>query len=124
MPDIVVNDASIGLAGPCLETPPDDWAWIIDVNLWGVIHGSRLFGSRMAAHGEGGHLVNVASAAAYQPSRLLLAYATTKAAVLMLTRCLRAELAGSGIGVSAICPGFVNTPITRSVRFVHLPEPE
>lgn len=124
VPDIVVNNAGIGLAGPFLETSPEDWERIIDVNLWGVIHSSRLFGSRMVAHGEGGHLVTVASAAAYQPSRLLPAYSTTKAAVLMLTQCLRAELAGCGIGVSAICPGFVDTPITRSVRFAGVPEAE
>ena len=124
VPDIVVNNAGIGMAGPFLQTSPEDWERIIDVNLWGVIHGSRLFGSRMVAHGEGGHLVNVASAAAYQPLRLLPAYPTTKAAVLMLTQCLRAELAGRGIGVSVICPGFVDTPIHRSVRFVGLPEAE
>jgi short-subunit dehydrogenase len=84
----------------------------------GVVHGCRLFGAQMKERGEGGHIVNIASAAAFTPSRTLPAYATTKAAVLMLSECLRAELAGEGIGVSAVCPGFVNTGIARATRYV------
>ncbi len=71
----------------------------------------------MAERGQGGHIVNTASAAAYLPSKALPAYSTSKAAVLMLSECLRAELAGRGIGVSAICPGFVNTNITSTAHF-------
>ena len=82
-----------------------------------MIHGCRLFGRQMTERGQGGHIVNTASAAAYQPSKSLPAYSTSKAAVLMLSECLRAELAGRGIGVSAICPGFVNTSITSTARF-------
>ncbi len=82
-----------------------------------MIHGCRLFGKQMTERGQGGHIVNIASAAAYQPSKALPAYSTSKAAVLMLSECLRAELAGQGIGVSAICPGFVNTNITTTARF-------
>ncbi|WP_235583197.1 SDR family NAD(P)-dependent oxidoreductase, partial [Kitasatospora sp. Root107] len=62
-------------------------------------------------------IVNLASAAAYLPSKALAAYATSKAAVRMLSDCLRAELASSGVGVSAICPGLVNTNITRTSTF-------
>ncbi|MER6627886.1 SDR family oxidoreductase [Streptomyces sp. NPDC000987] len=115
--DVLVNNAGIGLAGSFLDTTPEDWRKVLDVNLWGVIHGCRLFGGQMAARGQGGHIVNVASAAAYQPSRALPAYSTSKAAVLMLSQCLRAELAGQGIGVTAVCPGFVNTGITSAARF-------
>ncbi|MEV8552463.1 SDR family oxidoreductase [Streptomyces glaucescens] len=115
--DVLVNNAGIGLAGSFFDTTPEDWRKVLDVNLWGVIHGCRLFGRQMAARGEGGHIVNVASAAAYQPSRALPAYGASKAAVLMLSQCLRAELAGQGIGVSAICPGFVDTGITATARF-------
>lgn len=71
----------------------------------------------MAERGQGGHIVNTASAAAYQPSRALPAYSTSKAAVLMLSECLRAELADRSIGVSAICPGIVNTNITATTHF-------
>uniref|UniRef100_A0AAU2A3W9 SDR family oxidoreductase n=1 Tax=Streptomyces sp. NBC_00093 TaxID=2975649 RepID=A0AAU2A3W9_9ACTN len=115
--DVLVNNAGIGLSGSFFDTTPEDWRKVLDVNLWGVIHGCRLFGKQMAERGQGGHIVNIASAAAYQPSKALPAYSTSKAAVLMLSECLRAELAGQGIGVSAICPGFVNTNITTTARF-------
>ncbi|MGV9882522.1 SDR family oxidoreductase [Streptomyces sp. NPDC003006] len=116
--DVLVNNAGIGLSGSFLDTSAEDWKKVLDVNLWGVIHGCRLFGRQMAERGQGGHIVNTASAAAFQPSKVLPAYSTSKAAVLMLSECLRAELAGQDIGVSAICPGFVNTNITSTSRFV------
>ncbi|MGA4801280.1 SDR family oxidoreductase [Streptomyces lavendulocolor] len=122
--DVLVNNAGIGLSGPFLETTSDDWKQVLDVNLWGVIHGCRIFGRRMAERGQGGHIVNTASAAAFQPSRMLPAYSTSKAAVLMLSECLRAELAGRGIGVSAVCPGIVNTDITATARFTGVSEEE
>ncbi|WP_405616210.1 SDR family oxidoreductase [Streptomyces sp. NBC_00076] len=115
--DVLVNNAGIGLSGSFLDTTPEDWRKVLDVNLWGVIHGCRLFGRQMAERGQGGHIVNTASAAAYLPSKSLPAYSTSKAAVLMLSECLRAELAGQGIGVTAICPGIVNTNITSTARF-------
>jgi NAD(P)-dependent dehydrogenase (short-subunit alcohol dehydrogenase family)/pimeloyl-ACP methyl ester carboxylesterase len=118
VPDIVVNNAGIGIAGPFLDTSIEDWAHVIDVNLWGVIHGCRVFAEQMAERSEGGQIVNVASAAAYLPSKTLSAYGTTKAAVLALSLSLRAELAAYDIGVTAICPGIVHTGITGTTRFV------
>lgn len=115
--DVLVNNAGIGLSGSFLDTTVEDWKQVLDVNLWGVIHGCRLFGKQMAERGQGGHIVNTASAAAYQPSRALPAYSTSKAAVLMLSECLRAELAEKSIGVSAVCPGIVNTNITATTHF-------
>ncbi|MFF2504392.1 SDR family oxidoreductase [Streptomyces sp. NPDC058067] len=115
--DVLVNNAGVGLSGSFFDTTAEDWKKVLDVNLWGVIHGCRLFGKQMAERGQGGHIVNTASAAAFQPSKALPAYSTSKAAVLMLSECLRAELAGQGIGVSAICPGLVNTNITATARF-------
>ncbi|MBV9139508.1 MAG: SDR family oxidoreductase [Pseudonocardiales bacterium] len=120
IPDIVINNAGIGMAGPFFDTTVADWERIIDVNLWGVIHGCRVLGGLMVAGGAGGTIVNIASAAAYLPTRVLPAYATTKAAVLALSQCLRAELAEAGIGVVAICPGFVHTNIVSTARFVGL----
>ncbi|MDQ5854742.1 MAG: SDR family oxidoreductase, partial [Actinomycetota bacterium] len=120
IPDIVINNAGIGVAGPFLDTTVADWEHIIDVNLWGVIHGCRVLGGLLVEGGAGGTIVNIASAAAYLPSRTLPAYATTKAAVLALSQCLRAELAEHGVGVVAICPGFVHTNITSTTRFVGL----
>ncbi|MEV4440377.1 SDR family oxidoreductase [Streptomyces sp. NPDC049577] len=122
--DVLVNNAGIGLAGAFMDTTAEEWRKVLDVNLWGVIHGCRLFGRQMVERGQGGHIVNTASAAAFQPSRSLSAYSTSKAAVLMLSECLRAELGGQGIGVSAICPGIVNTDITRTTRFAGLTEAE
>ncbi|MFI8434271.1 SDR family oxidoreductase [Streptomyces sp. NPDC079020] len=122
--DVLVNNAGIGLSGPFLETTSEDWKNVLDVNLWGVIHGCRIFGKQMAERGQGGHIVNTASAAAYQPSRALPAYSTSKAAVLMLSECLRAELAERSIGVSAICPGIVNTGITSATHFAGADEAE
>ncbi|MFJ2577730.1 SDR family oxidoreductase [Kitasatospora aureofaciens] len=117
VPDVVVNNAGIGHSGTFLQTTEKEWQRVLDVNLWGVIHGCRAFGALMADRGAGGHIVNVSSAAAYLPSKALTAYATSKAAVFMLSDCLRAELAGHGIGVSTICPGIVNTNITRTSTF-------
>ena len=123
-PDIVVNNAGIGLSGSLLDTSVKDWQQLLGVNLWGVIHGSRLFARQMIDQGRAGHIVNVASAAAFMPSRMLPAYATSKSAVLMFSECLRAEMAEHNIGVSAICPGIIDTPITRSTRFVGVDDDE
>jgi NAD(P)-dependent dehydrogenase (short-subunit alcohol dehydrogenase family)/pimeloyl-ACP methyl ester carboxylesterase len=118
VPDVVVNNAGIGMGGPFLGTSVADWTKILDINVWSVIHGCRLFAAQMIERGQGGHIANVASAAAYSPSIVYPAYATSKAAVLMLTECLRAELEREGIGVTAICPGFINTDISRTTIHV------
>ena len=117
VPDVVVNNAGIAIAGSFLKHTDADWQRITDVNLMGVVRGCRLFGAQMAERGQGGHLVNIASAAAFAPTAMLPAYSATKAAVRMLSDCLRAELAPAGIGVSAICPGFTNTGIGRSAHY-------
>ncbi len=122
--DVLVNNAGIGLAGSFLDTTPEDWHAVLGVNLWGVIHGCRLFARQMTERGQGGHIVNTASAAAYLPSRALPAYSTSKAAVLMLSECLRAELAEHSIGVTAVCPGIVTTNITATARFAGVPDAE
>lgn len=124
VPDIVVNNAGIGMSGPFLETSVEDWERVIDVNLWGVIHGCRAFAPMLAERAEGGQIVNLASAAAYLPSKILTAYATTKSAVLTLSVGLRAELAAHHIGVTAVCPGIVKTNITNTTRFVGVSEEE
>lgn len=123
-PDILINNAGIGLSGSLLDTSVKDWQQVLGVNLWGVIHGCRLFARQMIDNGKAGHIINVASAAAFLPSRMLPAYATSKSAVLMFSECLRAEMAEHNIGVSAICPGIIDTPITRSTRFVGVADEE
>ncbi len=118
IPDVVINNAGIGVAGSFFDTGFDDWRRVIDVNLHGVVHGCKLFGQAMIDRGGGGQIVNTSSAAGYQPTKDLAAYSASKAAVLMLSECLRGELASHGIGVTAICPGVVATPITRATKYV------
>ncbi|SDO93558.1 Short-chain dehydrogenase [Actinopolyspora xinjiangensis] len=115
--DVVVNNAGIGMSGSFMDTTEGDWQRVLDVNLWGVIHGCRAFGEQLIERGEGGRIVNVASAAAYLPVPGLSAYATSKAAVLTLSERLRGELAAHGIGVTAVCPGVVDSGITDTTTF-------
>jgi short-subunit dehydrogenase len=89
---------------------------VIGINLRGVVHGCHFFVPRMVARARGGHVVNVASAAAFVATEALSAYSTTKFAVLGFSEALRDELKPHGIGVTAICPGIINTPITGSAR--------
>ncbi|MDA2806438.1 SDR family oxidoreductase [Nocardiopsis suaedae] len=117
VPDTGNNNAGIGVGGTFLDTAPDDWRRAIDVNLWGVVNGCRAFAPMMIEEGVGGRILNTASAAAYLPSRAYPAYASTKSAVLMLSRCLRGELAEHGIRVTAVCPGLVNTNIISTTTF-------
>ncbi|MDQ6837503.1 MAG: SDR family NAD(P)-dependent oxidoreductase [Actinomycetota bacterium] len=112
-PDIVVNNAGVGMSARFLDMDLDDWRWIIGVNLLGAVHTSKAFGAAMVERGSG-HVVNVASGLAYTPRATEPGYVTTKAAILALTQCLRADWHGRGVGVSAICPGVINTNIVRS----------
>jgi NAD(P)-dependent dehydrogenase (short-subunit alcohol dehydrogenase family) len=114
--DVLVNNAGVGLGGGFLDTTLDDWDWIIAINLRGVVHGCHFFVPRMVARARGGHVVNVASAAGYVASESLAAYATTKFAVVGLSEALRDELAPHAVGVTAVCPGIIDTPITASAR--------
>ena len=114
--DVLVNNAGVGLGAGFLDTTLDDWRWILGINVSGVIHGCHFFVPKMVERRRGGHVVNVASAAAFVATEALAAYSTTKFAVLGLSEALRDELAPHGIGVTAICPGIINTPITSSAR--------
>ncbi|MGH0030597.1 MAG: SDR family NAD(P)-dependent oxidoreductase [Myxococcota bacterium] len=116
--DLRVNNAGVAIGGGFLDTSLEDWDWILGVNTKGVIHGCHFFVPRMALRGQGGHVVNVASAAGYLASAELAAYCTTKFSVVGLSEALRDELAGRGIGVTAICPGIIDTPITRAAKMV------
>jgi NAD(P)-dependent dehydrogenase (short-subunit alcohol dehydrogenase family) len=114
--DVLVNNAGVGLGGGFLDTTLEDWDWILAINVRGVIHGCHFFLPKMVARRRGGHVVNVASAAGFVASESLAAYSATKFAVIGLSEALRDELARHGIGVTAICPGIINTPITLSAR--------
>lgn len=108
--DVLVNNAGMLVGGPFLELSPAEWERQLSVNLMGVVHGCRVFGKQMAERGTG-HIVNIASAAAFTPTPVMAPYSVSKAGVKMLTECLRLELEPKGVGVSAICPGVINTNI-------------
>lgn len=112
--DLLVNNAGVGLAAEFLDTELEDWNWILGVNVMGVVHGCHFFVPRMVERGAGGHVVNLSSMAGFFASPSLAAYTATKFAVLGLSEALREELRPHGIGVTAICPGIINTPITRN----------
>jgi NAD(P)-dependent dehydrogenase (short-subunit alcohol dehydrogenase family) len=114
---VVHNNAGVGVFGPVWTVPESDWRWILGVNLWGVIHGIRVFVPVLVEQGEG-HVVNTASVAGLTSPPYLGAYNATKHAVVTLSETLYADLrnGGSNVGVSVLCPGFVNTRIHESGR--------
>jgi NAD(P)-dependent dehydrogenase (short-subunit alcohol dehydrogenase family) len=114
--DLLVNNAGVGLGAGLLDTELEDWDWIVSINIMGVVHGCHLFLPPMVERGRGGHVVNLSSAAGFYATPSLVAYSATKFAVLGLSEALREELQPHGIGVTAICPGIINTPITTSSR--------
>lgn len=122
VPDVVVNNAGIGMAGNFLETSSEEFQRVLDVNLNGVVYGCRAFAPMMVARGLGGHIVNLSSLAAFTPQRAMGAYSTSKAGVLMFSECLRAELTGHGVGVTAVCPGVVHTNIVATTHFAGMSE--
>lgn len=111
---VLVNNAGVGVPGPVKESTFDDWDWGIEVNLRGVINGIVEFLPRLNAHGEGGHIINTASMAAVVPMKVAAIYICAKSAVLGMSEQLRGELAQDGIGVSAFCPGPVQSNIQMS----------
>jgi NAD(P)-dependent dehydrogenase (short-subunit alcohol dehydrogenase family) len=114
--DVLVNNAGVGMSGRFLDMPLEDWDWIVSINLMGAIHMCHAFGPRMVERGRG-HVVNISSGLGYTPTATEPGYGTTKAAVLAFSRSLRADWHGRGVGVSAICPGVINTPIISHTRF-------
>jgi NAD(P)-dependent dehydrogenase (short-subunit alcohol dehydrogenase family) len=115
--DVLVNNAGVGVNGTFLDTTLEDWDYIIGVNLWGVVFGCHFFVPPMVQRGAGGHVVNIASAAAIAAPEDMAAYAATKCGVVGLSEALQSELAGHRIGVSVVCPGMVNTAITGATRY-------
>lgn len=106
---VLVNNAGVSVFGPTDEASYADYDWIMGVNFGGVVNGLVSFLPRMKAHGEGGHVVNVASMAAYLSGPQAGIYTASKFAVRGLTESLRYNLAPHGIGVSLMCPGLTKT---------------
>jgi len=114
---VVHNNAGVGVGGPIWEVSEEDWRWILNVNLWGVVHGVNTFVPLLIEQGEG-HVVNTASIAGLVASAFLGPYNATKQAVVAISETLYKDLqlAGSAVGVSVLCPGFVQTRIDESER--------
>lgn len=115
--DVLINNAGIGSAGRFLETTLATWDKVIGINLKGVVHGCHVFLPAMVARGTGGHVVNVASMAAYIASPEMPVYAASKYAVLGFSEALRVDMHTHGIGVSAVCPGVINTAIVSATEY-------
>ncbi|HEY8523639.1 MAG TPA: SDR family NAD(P)-dependent oxidoreductase [Acidimicrobiales bacterium] len=115
--DVLINNAGVGISGRLGDMSVDDWRWIRRVNLDGVVHCCLAFGPAMVERGRG-HVVNVASALAYMPHGLEPAYIATKAGVLALSQSLRGDWRPRGVGVSAVCPGMVDTGIAERTRYL------
>ena len=113
---VVCNNAGVGAGGMLGQVPERDWNWVIDVNLYGVVHGMEIFTPLMLSHGEGGHFVNTASMAGLVSPAGMEPYCATKYAVLGMSEGWAQQLAPQGIGMSILCPGFVKTRIHESRR--------
>jgi NAD(P)-dependent dehydrogenase (short-subunit alcohol dehydrogenase family) len=116
---ILVNNAGVAVPPrPISQIQPEDWAWLIGVNVHGLLHGLRFFLPLIRAQGAEGHVVNTASIGGLQvrPGRGTGGYATTKYAVMAISESLEHELTGTPIGVSVLCPAAVDTSIYDSAK--------
>jgi NAD(P)-dependent dehydrogenase (short-subunit alcohol dehydrogenase family) len=113
---VVCNNAGVAAGGGIDLISLDNWRWVLDVNLMGVLHGVRSFLPHLRAHGEGGHIVNTASMAGMINGMGFSPYSASKFAVVSMSEGLAAQLKPFGIGVSVLCPSFVRTGIGESGR--------
>ncbi|WP_319456526.1 MULTISPECIES: SDR family NAD(P)-dependent oxidoreductase [unclassified Mycobacterium] len=116
-PTLVINNAGVGAGGKAIgEAELDDWNWVLGVNLWGPIHGCHVFAPILREAGQPAGIINVASAAAFGAAPGMAAYNVSKAGVLSLSETLAAELSGTGVNVTVLCPTFVKTNIVEAGR--------
>jgi NAD(P)-dependent dehydrogenase (short-subunit alcohol dehydrogenase family) len=113
--DVMVNNAGVAAAGAVESTPPADWRWITDINLFGVVWGCQAALPHLRAAGSG-LVLNVASSAGFAAAPQMSAYNATKAAVISLTETLAAELAGTSVQASVAMPGFFSTHLLSTMR--------
>ena len=113
---VVCNNAGVAAGGGIENISLDNWRWVLDVNLMGVLHGIRSFLPHIRAHGEGGHIVNTASMAGMNGGLGFGPYTASKFAVVAMSEGLAMQLKPFGIGVSVLCPSFVRTRIGESGR--------
>lgn len=109
--NLVFNNAGIAYAGPVADVTHGDWRWVIDVDLWGPIHGVQAFLPRMIEQGGDRHIMFTSSFAGMVGNAGLGPYCVAKFGVVALAESLSRELKGQGIGVSVLCPMILDTPI-------------
>lgn len=114
--DLLVNNAGVAVSGGFEGIPSDDWQWVVDINLWGVVNGCRAFLPMMRAQRRG-QVINVASAAGLLAAPSMAPYNVTKSAVVALSETLYAEYRQHGVNVTALCPTFFQTAIMDRGRF-------
>ena len=117
--DLMFNNAGIGVGGDERDVSTEQWRRVVEVDLWGVIHGARAAYAVMARQ-RGGHIVNTASLAGLVAAPMQGSYTTSKHAVVGLSRALRIEGADLGVRVSVVCPGMIDTAILRSTPVMHV----
>lgn len=113
---VLSNNAGIGVFGKCETSKMENWKWVMDVNLWGVIYGLQAFVPLITSHGEGGHVVSTASMAGMIGLAGGGPYNATKFAVVGMMETMMAENRKTNLGVSVLCPGLVATNIGTSTR--------
>jgi NAD(P)-dependent dehydrogenase (short-subunit alcohol dehydrogenase family) len=113
---VVCNNAGVAAAGGIDTISLDNWRWVLEVNLMGVLHGVRTFLPHIRGHGEGGHIVNTASMAGFSSGLGFSPYVASKFAVVGMSEGLPMQLRPHGIGVTVLCAGFVRTRIAHSGR--------
>jgi len=114
-PTLVINNAGVGAGGSMIgDIDLADWARVLSINLWGPIHGCHVFAPILRAADRPAGIINVASAAAFGAAPGMAAYNVSKAGTLSLSETLAAELAGTGVNVTVLCPTFVKTNIVQS----------
>lgn len=110
--DILINSAGVAFSAPIRKTGLDDWNRVLAVNATGTFLCMRAFVGGMVERGWG-RVINIASVAGLSGARYIAAYSASKHAMIGLTRCVAAELGGHGVTVNAVCPGYVDTEMTR-----------
>ncbi|HSM99792.1 MAG TPA: SDR family oxidoreductase [Rudaea sp.] len=113
--DVVINNAGVASAGSITQTSLDDWRWTLNIDLMGVVRGCHAFVPVLLEQGSG-HIVNIASFAGIANAPRMGAYSAAKAGVISLSETLRAELAGSPVKVSVVCPAFFQTNLMDTAR--------
>jgi NAD(P)-dependent dehydrogenase (short-subunit alcohol dehydrogenase family) len=113
--EVLVNNAGVAATGNVEDTSMDDWEWVLDIDLMGVVRGCHQFATLMKQQ-KAGHIVNISSFAGLAGLPFIAAYGVAKAGVVALSEALRAELSPYGVGVTVACPAFVKTGLVQSLR--------